>query len=51
MRVAEYGLRALARERCVVLKNISLEYADWGTILKELDEKLKVIKSKSVGPV
>jgi hypothetical protein len=42
MRASEYGLRALARHLKVKVKS-SLEYADWGTILKAIQKKLDAI--------
>jgi hypothetical protein len=41
MRVAEHGLRALAKHLRVKLKkNIPLDYADWGTIVRALESKV-----------
>jgi hypothetical protein len=46
MRVAEYGLRALARDRRIVLpKNKPLDLATWEDILKELDKAEDAIKN------
>jgi hypothetical protein len=49
MRVAEIGLRALARRLKVTIKKIPLEYADWGKIIFEIEEKIKLKKPKSRG--
>jgi hypothetical protein len=49
MRVAEIGLRALARRLKVTIKKMTLEYADWGTIIFEIEEKIKLKKPKSRG--
>lgn len=44
MRVAEVGLRALAKERGVVLpKDKPIEYGNWQEILREVDKKVKEI--------
>jgi hypothetical protein len=51
MRVAEHGLRALARERRVKLpKNKPIEWATWQDIIKALDDEIKVIGGKKAGP-
>lgn len=39
MRAAEFGMRAIARERKVHIKRTALEYADWERVLSELDKK------------
>jgi hypothetical protein len=49
MRVAETGLRALARRLDVKIKKMPLEYADWGKIIPEIEEKIKLKKPKSRG--
>jgi hypothetical protein len=46
-RVAEYGLRALAREQGVTIKNKPLEWADWGTIIREIEKKVDIIEAKA----
>jgi hypothetical protein len=50
MSAAEFGLRALAADRRVEIKNrnanlILLEYAQWGEILGELQKKIADIKN------
>lgn len=49
MRVAEYGLRALAKERRITLKNNKpVEWANWQDILKELrNEETRISQKKS----
>jgi len=49
MRVAETGLRALARRLAVKIKKMPLEYADWGKIIPEIEEKIKLKMPKSRG--
>jgi hypothetical protein len=50
MRVAEAGLRALARERNVRLpKNKPLEWGTWQEIIRALDEEIKIIGGKKAG--
>jgi hypothetical protein len=50
MRVAEYGLRAIAKERKVTLpKNKPLEWATWQEIIKALDDQIKIIGLKRAG--
>ena len=49
MRVTEIGLRALARNLKVKIKKMPLEYADWGKIIPEIEEKIKLKKPKSRG--
>jgi hypothetical protein len=50
MRVAEYGLRALARERRVKLpKNKQIEWATWHEIIRELDKEIELIGQKRAG--
>ena len=45
MRVAEHGLRALARERRVKLKNDKpLTHENWNTIIEETDKKAQEIQ-------
>jgi hypothetical protein len=47
MRVAEHGLRALAKERRVRLaKDKPIEWGTWQEIIKALDEEIKVIGLK-----
>jgi hypothetical protein len=51
MRVAEYGLRALARERKVSLpRGRPLEWGTWESILAQLDKKIDIIANKKAGP-
>ena len=50
MRVAEYGLRALGKERKVKLaKNKPLEWGTWQEIIKALDDEIKIIGGKKPG--
>lgn len=50
MRIAEAGLRALARERRIKLaKNKPLEWGTWQDIIKELDDEIKLIAGKKAG--
>ncbi|SRR6266571_2641879 len=47
MRVAEKGLRILARERGIrKLRNAPIEWADWQTIVSALEDAAKKIKDK-----
>jgi hypothetical protein len=48
MRVAEFGLRALARHLKVRVKG-TVDYADWGTILAGIDRKLSALQRKPKG--
>lgn len=51
MRVAEYGLRALAREQKIKLpKGRPLEWADWQEIIAALNKKVELIANKKRGP-
>ena len=51
MRVAEYGSRALAHERGVTIKNKPLEWAQWGSIIVEIEKKILPIETKAqAGP-
>lgn len=51
MRVAEFGLRALANERRIKLaKNKPLEWGTWQDIIKKLDAEIGVIGGKKAGP-
>jgi hypothetical protein len=51
MRIAEHGLRALARERRVKLpKKQVLEWADWRTVIGEIGKKVDQIANKKRGP-
>lgn len=46
MRVAEIGLRALARERSITLpKDKPVEYANWQEVIREIDKSIKLIGS------
>jgi hypothetical protein len=50
MRVAECGLRALARERAVRLpKNKPLEWADWQNIIEGITKKVDQIGNRKAG--
>lgn len=50
MRVAEHGLRSLAKERKVRLaKNKPVEWGTWHDIIKALDDEIKVIGGKKAG--
>ncbi|MFT3670852.1 hypothetical protein [Aestuariivirga sp.] len=50
MRIAEYGLRSLARERSVKLaKNRPLEWADWHSIIEAIDKDVTKIASRKPG--
>jgi hypothetical protein len=50
MRVAEHGLRALAKERRIKLpRNKQVEWANWQDIIRALDEEIKVIGTKRAG--
>ncbi len=50
MRVAEHGLRALAREREIKLaKDKPIEWATWQEIIRSLDEEIKMIGAKKAG--
>jgi hypothetical protein len=50
IRVAEHGLRALAKERKVKLpKNKQIEWATWQDIIRALDEEIKIIGGKMAG--
>jgi hypothetical protein len=51
MRVAEWGLRALASERQIKLaKDKPLEWGTWQEIIRALDDEIKVIGAKKPGP-
>ncbi len=50
MRVAEYGLRALATERGVVLSK-PLSHEVWAAIIDAIEKKAEEIKQKPAGPV
>ncbi len=41
MRIAEYGLKALARERGVTFPKHPLEWADWQNILDETEKRAR----------
>ena len=41
MRIAEYGLRALARERGVTFGKRPLEWAEWEQIINQIETKAK----------
>jgi hypothetical protein len=50
MRVAEYGLRALARERGVKWESKLLEYAQWGAIIAGIEKKVEPLEQARAGP-
>jgi hypothetical protein len=51
MRVAEAGLRALAKERHVKLpKNKLVDWATWGEIINALEGKAKLVRQSKAGP-
>lgn len=48
MRVAEAGLRSIAKAAPVRVRiKYPLEYADWGTVIRKLDEKIASLTSKT----
>jgi hypothetical protein len=50
MRIAEHGLRALAKERKIKLpKNKQVEWATWQEIIRALDDEIKTIGGKRAG--
>ena len=50
MRVAEHGLRAIAKERKVRLpKNKQIEWATWQDIIKAINSEIAVIGGKKAG--
>ena len=50
MRVAEHGLRAIAKERRIKLpKNKPIEWGNWQELLLKLDDEIKVIGKKKAG--
>jgi len=50
MRVAEHGLRALAKERQVTLpRDKHIDWGQWQEIIKELNDEIKVIGQKPAG--
>ncbi len=50
MRIAEAGLRALAKERRIKLpKNKLVEWATWQEIIKALDDEIRLIGGKKAG--
>jgi hypothetical protein len=52
MNAAEIGLRALARDRRVSLqRGRSIEFADWGTLIGEVDNAVQRIRSWRASPV
>ena len=53
MRIAEYGLRALAKERSLSLaKYKPIEWGTWNEIIKALDDEIRVISTtRKAGPV
>jgi hypothetical protein len=50
MRIAEHGLRSLAKERRIALpKNKPVEWGTWQDIIKELDKEIEAIGKKKSG--
>jgi hypothetical protein len=50
MRVAEHGLRALAKERKITLpRDKHIDWGQWQEIIKELNDEIKAIGQKSAG--
>ena len=50
MRVAEHGLRALAKERKIQLpKNKPVEWGTWREIIRKLDDEIKIVNGKKAG--
>jgi hypothetical protein len=50
MRIAEQGLRSLAKERRIKLaKNKPVEWATWQDIIKAIDDEIKIVGSKRGG--
>ena len=45
MRTAEFGMRALARERHIKIKHRELEYADWQDIISALGKKAEDVSN------
>jgi hypothetical protein len=50
MRIAEHGLRALARERRVKIPKRPLEWADWQNIIDGIQKKADAIARRRRGP-
>lgn len=50
MRVAEIGLRSLARERQVTIPRRPLEWANWQDILSKLRGEIEKIAKRRAGP-
>jgi hypothetical protein len=50
MRIAEYGLRALARERRIKLGKRRLEWAEWRQIIDGIKRTVDPLVNKSPGP-
>ena len=50
MRVAEIGLRALAKERKVTIRNKPLEWANWQDVLTQIGKKIELIGKRRAGP-
>jgi hypothetical protein len=50
MRLAEHGLRALARERSVRIPKRPLEWAEWQNIIEAIRSKIDAIAKKGRGP-
>jgi hypothetical protein len=50
MRIAEHGLRSLAKERRVKLtKNKPIEWGTWQDIIKAIDDEIKIVGGKKAG--
>jgi hypothetical protein len=50
MRIAEHGLRALARERRVSIPKRPLEWANWRDIIRAIGQKSEAIANRRAGP-
>jgi hypothetical protein len=49
MRVAELGLRALARQNRIKIKNRTLEYADWQDVINGLTKRVTIFENRKRG--
>lgn len=51
MRIAEYGLRALAHERQIAIAGRRLEWQTWGTLIDQVTASVRALSgSMSAGP-
>jgi hypothetical protein len=54
MRVAEHGLRILAKQMKVALTHkgqfVPVEYADWEKVITAIKNKITLVRSKPIGP-